>query len=259
MKEGLEPLYDTVIPPSLYRVYLHHDDLNRIRGIIPRIVDQARKALSAEIAKLNQATLSQKLRISRPRANVELLSSDWAIEFLENTDEGTQPGDIVIYSELALPPKPEYCGSLTKRTATRRLGRAAETTQTQREVPPAGSEIYATIEYEDNNGRQTYEMTKNQIVIGRGGTDYWTDLTLHTLPDVSREHLRLRRDPTTGKFFLKDLSRLGTTIDGKKAPSSLEEGSGQPKDKNVEVELPNRAKIGLADVMVLNFEARKST
>jgi hypothetical protein len=257
MKDGLELLYDTVVPPAVYRVYLHRDDLNRLRGIIPRIVDEARQALSAEIAKLNEGTLSQKLRISRPRPIIESLATNWIIEFLENTDEGTQPGDIVIYSELALPPKPEYSGSLTKRTATRRLGRAAETTQTHREVTGAETEIYATIEYEDNNGRQIYQMTKNQIVIGRGGSDYWTDLTLHTLPDVSREHLRLRRDPVTGKFFLKDLSRLGTTIDGKKAPSSLEEGSSQPKDKNVEVEIPKRAKIGLAGVMFLNFEAQK--
>jgi len=38
----------------------------------------------------------------------------------------------------------------------------------------------------------------------------------------SREHFRLRRDPETGKFFLKDLSRLGTTINGVAAPSSIE-------------------------------------
>ena len=54
------------------------------------------------------------------------------------------------------------------------------------------------IEYEDNGGRKTFSMTKDQIVVGRGGRDYWTDLKLDTLPDVSREHFRLRRDPATG-------------------------------------------------------------
>jgi len=252
MKDGLEPMYHTVIPPTVYRVYLHRDDLNRISGIIPRIIDEARGALSAEIAKMNQATLSQKLRISRPRATVVSPAADWTIELLENTEEGAQQGDIVIYSELALPSKPEYSGSLTKRTETRRLARSADTAQTPRD----GAEVYATLEYEDNSGRQTYQMTKNQIVIGRGGRDYWKDLTLQTLPDVSREHLRLRRDPASGKFFLKDLSRLGTTVDGQTVPSSLEEGSDKPKDKNVELELPARAKIGLAGVLFLNFQAR---
>src|SRR3954464_11690840 len=147
MKDGLEPLYKTVIPPTIYRVYLHRDDLSRISGIVPKIIDEARGALSSEIAKMNQATLGQKLRIARPRAMVESPAGDWIIELLENTDQDTQPGDIVIYSELALPAKPEYSGSLTKRTETRRLGKATETKAAPREN--AGAEVYATIEYED--------------------------------------------------------------------------------------------------------------
>ncbi len=40
---------------------------------------------------------------------------------LENTDDDVEPGDIVIYSELALPAKTELgAGSMTKRIATRR-------------------------------------------------------------------------------------------------------------------------------------------
>jgi hypothetical protein len=256
MRDGLEPLHETILPPTVYRVYLHPDDLDRVRGIIPRIVEEARRALSAEIGKVNRATLSQKLRISPKPAAVEEPSTDWTIELLENLEPETRPGDIVIYSELVLPPKPEYSGSMTKRIATRRLNRASQTSRTYQEPTRTEAEPYATLEYEDNNGRQTYRMTKNQIVIGRGGRDYWTDLTLHTLPDVSREHVRLRRDPATGKFFLKDLSRLGTTIDGRKAPTSLEEVNGERKDKNIEVDLPKRARIGLADVIFLNFEAR---
>ena len=82
-------------------------------------------------------------------------------------------------------------------------------------------------------------MTKDQIVVGRGGRDYWTDLKLDTLPDVSREHFRLRRDPASGKFFLKDLSRLGTTINGEKAPSSIEFSDGEKRDRNVEAPVPD--------------------
>ena len=99
-------------------------------------------------------------------------------------------------------------------------------------------------------------MTKDEIVVGRGGRDYWTDLKLDTLPDVSREHFRLRRDPETGKFFLKDLSRLGTTINGEKAPSSIEFAEGEKRDRNVEVpSAPPRARIGLAGVVFLDFRS----
>jgi hypothetical protein len=78
-------------------------------------------------------------------------------------------------------------------------------------------------------------------------------VTLNTLPDVSREHVRLRRDPATGKFYLKDLSRLGTTIDRKQVPSSIDFADGEKRDKNLEVELPESAEIGLADVLTLRF------
>jgi hypothetical protein len=257
MREGLEPLQYTVLAPAIYHVYLHSGDLERLRGITPRIIDEARLALDNEIAVLNRAPLTDKLRLSRkPAPKVEAPVAGWTIDLLENTDEETKPGDIVIYSELAMPSKPDYgTGSMTKRIATSRLGGELKTSQKYEERPEAAAEAYASIEYEDNNGRQTYRMTKNQIVIGRGGRDYWTDLTLHTVPDISREHIRLRRDPANGNFFLKDLSRLGTTVDGEKIPSSIDYVEGEKKDKNLEVNLPRRARIGLADVIFLEFQA----
>jgi pSer/pThr/pTyr-binding forkhead associated (FHA) protein len=72
---------------------------------------------------------------------------------------------------------------------------------------------------------------------------------------VSREHLRLRRDDLSGRFFLKDLSSLGTTVDGVPVPSSVEVVEGRKRDKGIEVPLPERARIGLANVIVLDFEA----
>jgi pSer/pThr/pTyr-binding forkhead associated (FHA) protein len=114
---------------------------------------------------------------------------------------------------------------------------------------------FAVIEYQDSGGRKAFQMTKDEIVVGRGGRDYWTDLKLDTLPDVSREHVRLRRDAASGKFFLKDLSRLGTTINGEKVSSSVEYVDGERRDRNVEVELPDNARIGLAGVLFLDFRS----
>src|ERR1700730_434834 len=257
MREGLEPLQYTVLAPAIYHVYLHSDDLERLRGIVPRIIDEAHLALDNEVAVLNRAPLTDKLRLSRkPAPKVEAPVAGWTIDLIENTDEETKPGDIVIYSELAMPAKDGYgTARMTKRMATRRVGGELKTSQKYEETPEGAAETYASIQYEDNNGRQTYRMTKNQIVIGRGGRDYWTDLTLHTVPDISREHIRLRRDPDSGNFFLKDLSRLGTTVDGQKIPSSIDYVEGEKKDKNLEVDLPRRARIGLADVIFLDFQA----
>jgi len=146
---------------------------------------------------------------------------------------------------------------MTKRIATRRMGGAQTPAQPVYEKAPevGGQPAFATIEYEDNGGRKTYRMTKDEIVAGRGGRDYWTDLKFDTLPDVSREHFRLRRDPASGKFFLKDLSRLGTTINGQKAPSSVEFVDGEKRDSNLEAPVPEQARIGLADVLFLEFRS----
>jgi len=257
MREGLEPLQYSILAPAVYRVYLHPDDLARLRGILPRITEEARRALDGELAQLNRDSLAQKLHVSpKSEAKVELPAGGWTVQFLENTEQESEPGDILIDSELTIPAKPDYgAGAMTKRIATSRLHGETKTSQRYQETAAGSADICATIEYEDQSGRQIYRMTKDQIVIGRGGRDYWTDLTLHTLPDVSREHIRLRRDPASGKFFLKDLSRLGTTINGQKVPSSIEFVSGEKKDKNLEVEVPAGAEIGLADVLVLKLHS----
>jgi hypothetical protein len=265
MREGLEPLHYSTLAPAIYHVYLHTDDLDRLRVIAPRIVDEARRALDAEVEKLNQGSLADRLKEKiHKRSGPRIAAPDggWQIQLLENTDEDSQPGDIEIHSELALPSKADLgAGAMTKRIATRRMAGAASAAKTTFVPAPAqpvsasAAGTYATIEYEDGGGHKTYLMTKDEIVVGRGGRDYWTDLKLDTLPDVSREHFRLRRDPASGQFFLKDLSRLGTTINGEKAPSSIEFADGEKRDRNVEAPVPPQAKISLAGVLTLNFRS----
>ena len=299
MKEGLEPLHYSTLAPAVYHVYLHPDDMDRLRGIVPRIVDEARRALDEELENLNRGSVMDRLKLTRKtEPRITPPEGGWQVRILENTDDDTQPGDIVIYSELALPAKPDFgAGSMTKRIATRRMGGTQSSSQSYLKAklpmpqvlpqvtspgsaaagagesksvatsapsagaPPAVSAVevapgtLAVIEYGEESDRKTYQMTKEQIVVGRGGRDYWTDLKLDTLPDVSREHFRLRRDPESGKFFLKDLSRLGTTINGEKAPSSIEFVGGEKRDRNVEVPVPDTARIGLAEVLYLDFRS----
>jgi hypothetical protein len=265
MRDGLEPLHYSTLAPAIYNVYLHASDLDRLRGILPRIVQEARQALDAEVESLNRGSLGQRLKLTRRHEpKITPPEGGWQIGILENTDDGVEPGDIVIYSELALPAKPEFgAGSMTKRIATRRMGgtlssassydRPAGVAAPGGAAPPdGGGGALAVIEYEDQGGHKLYRMTKEQIVVGRGGPDYWTDLKLDTLADVSREHFRLRRD-ASGKFFLKDLSRLGTTVDGVPAPSSVDVVDGAKHDRNVEVAVPEKARIGLAGVLFLEF------
>jgi hypothetical protein len=70
---------------------------------------------------------------------------------------------------------------------------------------------------------------------------------------VSREHFRLRRD-ASGQFFIQDVSLWGTSVDGEPIPAAVKgsEGVSQP---GAEHPLPARARIGLADAVVIEFEA----
>ncbi len=277
MREGLEPLQYSMIAPSIFHVYLHADDMERLRGIQSRILEEARRALDSEVELLNRTSLGERLKIARrTEPKIEIPEAGWQIHLLENTDDGVEPGDIEVSSELALPAKTEFgSGSMTKRIATRRNVAAVSSSYTEATravalpaaspapvaavaaaaAEPDAGKAFATIEYEDNGGHKSFPVTKDQIVVGRGGRDYWTDLKLDTLPDVSREHFRLRRDPASGRFYLKDLSRLGTTINGEPAPSSIEIVDGEKRDRNVEAPVPEQARIGLAGVVFLEFRS----
>jgi pSer/pThr/pTyr-binding forkhead associated (FHA) protein len=71
------------------------------------------------------------------------------------------------------------------------------------------------------------------------------DLPLYTIEEVSREHLLLRRDPLQGRFLIVDNSRNGTWVDGRRLTRGVEEP------------VPDRAEIGVAEVLKLQFEAKR--
>ena len=71
--------------------------------------------------------------------------------------------------------------------------------------------------------------------------------------DVSREHARIRRDVQTGRFFLIDLSSLGTTLNGRHVPRGYDEMDGTKRENGTETPVPDQARIGLADTVYLDF------
>jgi hypothetical protein len=263
MRTNVEPLLFTTVAPTRFFVYLHPSDHQRLGGIFPMITAEAKRALDEEVRAWNARAKPSRIPMKwlggdDPPPAIEMPSDAWDIRF-EADDEGEMaPGDIAIASELTLPAQPEFEGSKTRRITTMRLGERTSThdlgTADAAEPAPSGT-VYGTLAYEDQRGRRRVPLTSPVIVVGRGGVGYWVDVKLDTSPDVSREHLRLRRDDASGQFFLKDLSSLGTTVDGVPVPSSVEVVEGRKRDKGIEVPLPPRARIGLANVIVLDFEA----
>src|ERR1700748_586970 len=85
MKEGLEPLHYSTLPPAIYHVYLHPDDMDRLRGIVPRTWIEARRALDAEVESLTRASIGDRLKLMR-RAGPKISPPEggWQIRILEN-------------------------------------------------------------------------------------------------------------------------------------------------------------------------------
>jgi hypothetical protein len=112
---------------------------------------------------------------------------------------------------------------------------------------------FATIAYEDQSGPHTYDVTTDAVTIGRGGSTRPVDVKIVSSVDVSREHARIRRDPATGQCFLTDLSTLGTTLNNRHVPRGYDEVDGARRETGVETPLPDRARIGLAETVFLEF------
>jgi pSer/pThr/pTyr-binding forkhead associated (FHA) protein len=151
---------------------------------------------------------------------------------------------VEIHSELNDIAQPGYRGARTTlidrapSVTSARVARDRE--NTRRRTDP----VFAELRYQDDSGPQTFQITQNEVSIGRGGEDLWVDVALYTTDEISREHLRLRRDPASGSFKITDLSRNGTWLNGRRIAG------------NVEVAVPERAEIRLAEVLTLTFEVR---
>jgi len=115
----------------------------------------------------------------------------------------------------------------------------------------------ARISYDDDTGTHDYTVVKASVSIGRGGVAYPVDVRITSSTDVSREHARIRHDADRGRFCLIDLSSLGTTVDGVPVPRGYDEADGSKRENGVEVVLPERARIGLANLVFLDFRIER--
>jgi hypothetical protein len=263
---GQFSLRRTILLPSIYHVYLHPADYDLIRPVVPAITAEARAALIEHVEELNRrarpSSVAKMLGLESAKSiEYRILDPDWTVEFHPDAEEKLSRGDIEVFSELASAARPEFDGAMTRHVTRKRAGGEMSssaapapgnevTARVETPETPSGS-IYGWLRYDDGGALQVYSITKPQTVIGRGGKAFWVDVKLNAPADVSREHCRIRRDAVTGRFFLKDVSQFGTSVDGVRVPSSL---SGE-RDTNMEVEIPARATISLAGVFSLEFEA----
>jgi hypothetical protein len=258
MRRNLEPLRYSTLAPSRYLVYVHPTEFARIEGIIPILQEQTRRALAEELEALNRRSRVQRYagRWFGVRAPDVQKAADWHVEFLADPDDVVRDGDILVDSELLLPESGDLgVGERTRHVSTLRSGR--QTTARERTVgkraDAAPSAVAARIVYDDTAGRHTFDVAKDSITVGRGGVTYPVDIKIASSVDVSREHARIRRDPAADRFFLIDLSSLGTTLNGRHVPPGFDMVDGSKRENGAETPLPDQARIGLAETVFLDF------
>ena len=257
----------TTLPPTIFHVYLHPSDFERIEGIVPRMVAELQKALTEEVRRANERRtrpgrlLGRLVPIEGPP--IEMPAAGWDVHIHADRNDGLQLGELGIESMLPLPAPLEFGGPPTTRivrsvvTGTSRSSTTIEVQQAPAApvAPDPATHERASLSYEDEQGPHLFSMRKDTLSVGRGGSSVWVDVQVVTSPKVSREHFRLRRD-ASGSFFIQDRSVWGTAVDGQPLPAAATGPDGvlQP---GAEHPLPDTATIQLADAIVIRFQARR--
>jgi pSer/pThr/pTyr-binding forkhead associated (FHA) protein len=263
MRHNLERLKYSTLAPSHYTVYLHPREFERLETIVPVLQEQTIRALDEELRRLNAASATRRWmrRMAGEReAEIRNAATDWHIAFLADPDEELQEGDLFVDSELLIPARPDLgLGEQPRKIVTRQEAQGATRIEHTVACSAAASRprLLARIEYDDGSGHHFYDVTRDSISIGRGGVAYPVDVRVVAPADVSREHARIRRDSVGDRFFLIDLSTLGTTVNGCRVAPGFDEVDGSKRENGSETLLPEVATIGLAGTVFLDFRKRR--
>jgi len=243
MELGLLEMGYSILVPCVFSIYLHPDDHARLAGVQDLIKEDAKRALAAKMAEWNGK--GSLFRRGNTKKTYKIAQNDFWIEFFPDTENAVPPADVEIHSELADVEQPGYRGAKTTLMEREPSVTQARVSRDRQITRRQADRVFGEIRYKDDSGAQTYFITQDEISIGRGGEDLWVDLPLYTSDEVSREHVRLRRNAESGTFTIIDKSRNGTWLNGRRLK------------RDVEVPVPDQAEIGVAETLKLAFEVRK--
>lgn len=254
MRESLTPLVYSTLAPESYVVYLHKDDYATVEGIIPALNAQIQRALDEATAGVERRRWWRVVDPTRERMPPIEPTPHRSIEILPDPNDEIGCGQIGVHSQLRLPAH-DYSGPPTVRVTATITGAASTT---HRQVPLAASPGRlpdAVLVIEDLEGRREHAIVDNPTLIGRGGLGCYVHVRLRAEGVVSKEHCRVRRDDECGEYFVKDLSRNGTFLNGTRLPRGVEyRGQRKHELDGCEVPVPDGARIGLSDVLQLEFK-----
>jgi hypothetical protein len=273
-----------IVVPEVYWIFLHPADYERLKNIENEIVEKLKETLSDELARLNlgidffekgmvSRNVAESLEFYKYVSNIAQETVEtarplnkkyvepvngWQISLNPDQNGECSENQVIIKSigiEFQSKSTDPLLTAKVKRDVTvkHEINGEIETLTNGKSFPAnqltdSASKTYAIINLKTPNGKTPFAMTKNTFSIGRGGDDFWVDLPLGDNPNIDREHIRITRDETNGKFYIKDLSRTGAILNGIKLPSATVE-------TDVQTELPKHSLIVLPGEIILEFES----
>jgi hypothetical protein len=290
MRAGLERIdKQYVLVPASYEVFIHADAYQDLEPIFKVIRQRGAVRLDEELSKLNDGStvLGWARRLVQPDRDpvkYERSGRSWHIDIYPTHDVDADPGYIAVVAELVPPKDGSASGPKTRRLTVRDLtgGFSTQILDEEKEQPDPsvpsrntvrtsaqgreehighGKKPLARLTFTDDAGERSVMLTGIETAIGRKDEAYeWVGVKLDTVDDVSREHLRIRYNQGEERFAIKDLSSFGTTVaeahrpdDQRTVASSIDPETGNDLERWEP--LPDKAVIGLADIIFIDFEA----
>ncbi len=259
-EQGQFEFPERVIVPAVYHIYLHPEDLDRLKPVEAVILEECKGSLNKRLRNLNRK------RFGRKSVPYGIQAQDWDIKLLADHHDDAAVATVKVVSSLARAEESELVGTVTVRvkrapvaaappasgtkdpllTKDPRVTKdARETRKTPQNASTPAQPAWGTLSWRDDEGDKTFELLAPSASIGRGSQ---MDVVIrNSSEDVSRKHCSVRLD-TAGRAWISDLgSSNGTTLDGALLAA------------NTETALPDSSRVSLANgVVTLNFTRRSA-
>jgi hypothetical protein len=260
-EQGQFEFAERVIVPAVYHIYLHPEDLDRLKPVERVIREECKNSLNKRLRQLNRK------RFGRTPVQYGIQAQDWEIQVLGDYHEDAAPGSVKVVSSLAPAEESDLVGTVTVRVKrkppakalaeaaaasahaappagdTRETNGAHETRKTYDHAASESPQVWGTVAWRDDEGDKVFSLRTQTAAVGRGSQ---MDVMIRNASeDVSRRHCVLRLD-AAGKAWIRDAgSSNGTLLDG------------VALTPNTDTELPHAARVSMANgVVMMTFNRR---
>lgn len=255
-EQGQFEFAERVIVPAVYHIYLHPEDLDRLKPVERVIKEECKGSLNKRLRQLNRK------RFGRTPVQYGIQAQDWDIQVLADYHDDAAAGSVKVVSSLAPAEESDFVGTVTVRVKRRAAVKTPadpavvaasppaadaretkggrETRKASDPAVPVPTLAWGTLSWRDDEGDKVFPLRALTATVGRGSQ---MDVVIRNASeDVSRRHCSVRLD-NDGKAWISDVgSSNGTLLDGVLLTP------------NLETALPDDSRIAMANgVVTLTF------